>query len=713
MSMNDQSANEVLQCALKYAQMGFSVIPVGKDKKPLTNWKCWQSKKADEQKIKSWFAKTPGANVGIVTGEISGIAVVDVEAGGNIDDLPKTIFSRTGGGGWHFFYKYDPQRPVKNSTRIRHLTDIRGEGGYVVAPPSEHQSGNLYVWDAPLSKESLSDFPYWILDKVSSIECSSSSQSSSVHEVSQINEAVLEGSRNDAATKFAGKIIHGLSPSLWETVGWSGFKQWNLNVCKPPLKEQELRTIWKSITKLHQQKANTKKQSNGGSTDPIEIYAKRCRDGRIVESYYDNQEEETGFLLFEDGKISKVPQFMVDSSTYKAPPAGNRLIASGFVKLPSDAVPFESESSLLQEIRDFIHEFVQIPEEFEKLASFYVLFSWVYDEFQELPYLRAIGDFGSGKSRFLKVMGALCYRSIFLNGAASSSAIFRLINDIKGSIILDEADFNHSDTNSEIVKILNSGFQKGIPVFRSEAKGGNNKSYDPTPFDVYCPKVIATRKNFMDDALESRCLSNAMETLTREDIIENLDEEFEAKALGIRNKLVYFRFQKLKDGISKVGLPKINIEPRLKQIINPIYRVIGDKVAKQIILDFIEKRQNVLFDERFNSFEGELLQAFITLHITEKEPTMKEIAEKYNEEFGGKYKIKPKRAGTVFEQIFHLQRRKTAQGFVVCNNEDNELRLKALKLKFGIDKAEMNIVNDMNITTGSETTFDAIKRIFQ
>jgi hypothetical protein len=696
MNKSPHEENPILNAALEYASMGFSVIPVGTNKKPPRgfSWKKWQSKKADEKTILGWWAQFPDANVAIITGAISGIVVVDVEAGGNIADLPETVTSRTGGDGQHKVYKYDPKRPVGNHGRIRPLTDIRGDGGYVIAPPSLHASGKKYEWLSAPGKNAPTEFPYWLLDKPPS-ESSQSSLCSQKPDTSHDIEVNFEGQRNDAAARKAGKLLSELEQNQRESVGWPAFKQWNADTCRPPLDEKELRTVWDSIVTIDNSKPRA--QTKAEKHTVTEVYAKRFRDGSLLEAYYDPDEEKTGLISFKDGKISKMEQIQGDGVFYSAPPASNNLIRSGFICLPSAAVDYESEEALLNEIRAFIHAYVQIPEDFESIATFYALFSWVYDAFQELPYLRAIGDFGSGKSRFLKVMGALCYRPVFLNGAASSSAIFRIINDVKGTIILDEADFRASDTSSDIIKILNSGFQKGIPVFRSEGKGGNVKSFDPVAYDVFCPKVIATRKDFYDDALESRCINNVMETLTREDIPENLDESFEEKALAIRNKLLYFRFSKLKEGIPKTGLPKMSIEPRLRQIINPIYRLISDKVGKKMILDLIKRKQQEVINARFSSLEGELLQAFLSLLDISPEPTMKEIAERYNQDFGGKYPLKAKKVGTVFEQILRLQKRKTADGFVVNGTKENEQQIKALKIKYGIDKPEVNDVNMVNI----------------
>ena len=77
---------------------GYSVIPVGRDKKPFVEWKRYQTERATAEQIKEWWKQYPEANVGIVTGKEFGIVVVDVENGGRIDDLPPTVISKTGGG---------------------------------------------------------------------------------------------------------------------------------------------------------------------------------------------------------------------------------------------------------------------------------------------------------------------------------------------------------------------------------------------------------------------------------------------------------------------------------------------------------------------------------------------------------------------------------------------------------------------------------------
>jgi hypothetical protein len=95
----------MLQEALTYLGRA-SIIPLGRDKRPLINWKEFQTRQATEEEVRGWFDKWPEANIGIVTGKISNVVVVDVEKGGSTEGLPETVVAKTGGGGWHYYYQY-------------------------------------------------------------------------------------------------------------------------------------------------------------------------------------------------------------------------------------------------------------------------------------------------------------------------------------------------------------------------------------------------------------------------------------------------------------------------------------------------------------------------------------------------------------------------------------------------------------------------------
>jgi len=141
-----------LKAALKYQQMGFSVIPVKPDKKPcLMTWAEYQKNKPTEDTIKKWWNTWPDANPAIVTGEISNIMVVDVDSDQGLDELNKLIpetlatpIAKTPGGGWHYYFAY--RNGLPNKARVFSDCDIRTDGGYIIAPPSIGENGKPYAW---------------------------------------------------------------------------------------------------------------------------------------------------------------------------------------------------------------------------------------------------------------------------------------------------------------------------------------------------------------------------------------------------------------------------------------------------------------------------------------------------------------------------------------------------------------------------------------
>ncbi len=124
-------------------------------KHPRVRWSEFQQRLPTEKEVRYWWERWPDSNVIIVTGRLSGLAVVDVDPrhGGDeawrewlgLHPLPQTPVALTGGGGQHYFFAH-PGQEVRNTTNMLPGVDFRGDGGYVVAPPSKHASGREYAW---------------------------------------------------------------------------------------------------------------------------------------------------------------------------------------------------------------------------------------------------------------------------------------------------------------------------------------------------------------------------------------------------------------------------------------------------------------------------------------------------------------------------------------------------------------------------------------
>ncbi|MCU0694327.1 MAG: toprim domain-containing protein, partial [Polyangiaceae bacterium] len=194
-----------------------------------------------------------------------------------------------------------------------------------------------------------------------------------------------------------------------------------------------------------------------------------------------------------NGEIAQKPLVDCGGTTYVPYPAKIALIKRKVILFPSEPVDYGSQKALLNDVRSFIHRWLDVDPFYEQLASYYVMFTWLFDMFETLPYLRALGDYGTGKTRFIQTIGAVCYRPMFVSGASTASPIFRVMDMFKGTLVVDEADFAKSDAAVEIIKIVNVGYSRGGVVLRSE-KDEESDSYYPSAKDVFGPKILATRK---------------------------------------------------------------------------------------------------------------------------------------------------------------------------------------------------------------------------
>ena len=422
-------------------------------------------------------------------------------------------------------------------------------------------------------------------------------------------------------------------------------------------------------------------------------------EDQIVETIYDKKLEQTQFAVYKNKKVELVDSIKNDKGEEIFPlDSKSDIVNKGVVLLPSSPVEYENEEKLIEEIKKFIHKHLDISPTYEQIASYYVLFTWIFDRFFEVPYLRAIGDFGSGKSRFLQTIGSICYRPIFTGGATTTAPIFRILEEIKGTLILDEADMRFSDMTTDVVKILNMGYQKGGAVLRT-----HGKEFDEIrAYDVFSPKIIATRETFSDKALESRFLTEEMgRGKLRADISKRLSAEFWNEALELRNKLLMWRFRNYEKEIIFDESLIEGIHPRLHQIVIPLMTIIESKEVKESLREFAKKYNVELIADRGLSREADIIFAIFKFRYDKKESkiTMGEIAEGVNQDiFEFKDRLTPKKIGWYLRSKMQLKPYRTRNGFVL-DLELNKERLYFWKERFGINDEDIKgeDMNDVNI----------------
>jgi len=206
-----------------------------------------------------------------------------------------------------------------------------------------------------------------------------------------------------------------------------------------------------------------------------------------------------------------------------------------------------------------------------------------------------------------------------------------MVEKWRGTVLTDEGDFKDDDEKSALIKFYNLGFEKYRSLYQCDKNDPNKIDF----FDPFCPKLITTRKQFKDQALESRCLTHIAKVTKRKDIPILLPNEFYEEQKILRNKLLKFRF----DYYFKIDVSKIekidlgNIEPRLKQA-TLSYSSLFSNIPE--VLDefkmFLVEYQKELIEDRANSYDGYIVNIIYDMICNgEKIITSGKIVEKIKE----------------------------------------------------------------------------------
>jgi len=315
----------------------------------------------------------------------------------------------------------------------------------------------------------------------------------------------------------------------------------------------------------------------------IPTISRALPDGSLVELVYDADAATTALAVSpQEGEPFLIDGFAANGDNLIPYTATNNLLTSGCVLLPSAIGESAAKTQLLADLKAFIHRYVSFSPLFEEIAAHYVLLSWVYDAFNEVPYLRLAGDYGSGKSRGLLVLGSLAYKGFFASGASTVSPIFHVLHEFGGTLVLDEADLRFSDATADLVKILNNGTMKGLPVLRTMTN--RHRELNPQAFRVFGPKIVAMRERFQDEALESRFLTENMnECAMRADIPIHLTNEMKAEAGELRNRLLAWRFAARHQVAINSERAVAGLSPRGNQMALPLLSLVDDAELRRAI----------------------------------------------------------------------------------------------------------------------------------
>jgi hypothetical protein len=246
-----QTSMSVADAIASYAsRMNFAVFPCLTDQKIPATAHGFQDATKDTDRIRKCWAQRPDLNVAIATGRASGVVVIDVDVHKGGDEslvelekrygkLPTTLSAVTPRGGQHHYFRY-PGETIPNAVDIVPGVDVRGDGGYVLLPPSK-VNGNAYEWDERTEPVPL---PTWLMVGLRQRERKARDVSYWIN----LAKGVNEGQRNVRLTELTGLMVgRGLPDDLVATLAIAVNRQFH-----PPLPEREVGMIVKSILRRHQ-----------------------------------------------------------------------------------------------------------------------------------------------------------------------------------------------------------------------------------------------------------------------------------------------------------------------------------------------------------------------------------------------------------------------------------------------------------------------------
>lgn len=283
----------MLERALAYTELGWAVFPlIPNSKRPLTQ-NGFKDASKDPAVIKRWWAQHPAANVGLATGEVSGLVVVDIDVKNGakgkesldlLSGMTPTLTAQTPSGGWHLYYA--SPGPTRCRTGLLPGIDIKADGGYVVAPASQI-TGKPYEWvDAEAHIAMLPE-------TIAALLAKPNEHKSTV--LPEDNAAIPAGLRNSTLASIAGTMRR---RNLQYEEMIVELKAVNDKRCQPPLPDLEVESIAKSISRYQPDSGDADDDNRpAGFTDDAlasAFSAQYAEDWRYVAAW--------GYWLHWDGK---------------------------------------------------------------------------------------------------------------------------------------------------------------------------------------------------------------------------------------------------------------------------------------------------------------------------------------------------------------------------------------------------------------------------
>jgi hypothetical protein len=473
----------------------------------------------DPKVIERWWRKHPDAGIGLVTGKVSGLIVIDVDikssknpdrhgwaALGQLEaelgQLPDPKIASTPSGGRHYYFRY--AEGIRSSTEKLGLgLDIKADGGYVVAPPSH----GLYAW---VDGRATADLPAAWVAHLTALTTTGAAGATATADAFDIAAALAVIPNDDVSWEEWNRI----GMAAWRATGGSeegfaAFEAWSSKSSKHD--PTETRKRWDgfktspptiigagTIFWLADRAAPGWRPNKKGTVD-LERIAARVEelaklDGVAYALARKAAKEELGIdLKTLDAEVMRV----------RAENAEEVPLYDHWVVEPWDK-PVNTDDLLL-EVRAEIKRYIATLGDRVIVVALWVMFTWVHEFARHSPMLLVTSaEPDCGKTTLMSVLSYLVWKAL-TSVEISSSALYRSIEKWHPTFLIDEADvvFEHND---DLRAVINSGWSRGTGVIRCAPE-----THEPEMFPTFAPKGLSMKGR----ALPATTLSRTIEVLLK------------------------------------------------------------------------------------------------------------------------------------------------------------------------------------------------------
>jgi len=312
--------------------------------------------------------------------------------------------------------------------------------------------------------------------------------------------------------------------------------------------------------------------------------------------------EELQFLVWQNGKAEIRASFERGGQRFVPPQIDPGLART--IQFPTEVRPYKDVDDLFTEVAAAINAHVKIPLGSLSLVTAYVFATWLTDRFAHAPYLSVFGPLGSGKTQLLQVLSSCCRRPLLLTDI-SVAGLYSLVNELRLTLLIDEADFGRDQQSRELLRLLRGGHTAGSAIFRA----GRIHS-------LYGPKIVCSREPIRDAALASRSVQIPM-SRSAESVPPLEPRRLRWLADALQPKLLMFRLRNYYKPL-QLHTELKGLSPRSRDLAHALAAPLAESPRLQeSIVDGMRRQEPDVETRHANEPELQALEAlFLHCHAT-------------------------------------------------------------------------------------------------